>query len=51
MEEEVLSEKENEKEQIKCEGGERRNKEDIVDIGEKKKKKRKKLKNKRGVFL
>ena len=35
VEEEVLKDKESEKEQIECEGGERRNKEDVVDIGEK----------------
>jgi len=35
VEEEVLSERENEKEQIECEGGEGRNKEDVVDIREK----------------
>jgi len=34
VEEEVLKDKESEKEQIECEGGERRNKEDFVDVGE-----------------
>ena len=46
IEEEVLSERENEKEQFECEGGEERNKEDIVNLGEKKEKYQK-MKNKR----
>ncbi|XP_068492199.1 uncharacterized protein [Phaseolus vulgaris] len=42
VEEEILSERENEKEQSECEGGEGRNKEDVVDIREKIEKKNQK---------
>jgi len=50
VEEEVLKDIEIEKEQIECEEGERRNKEDVVDIGEKIEKNKKSEKQERSVL-
>ncbi|XP_068497846.1 uncharacterized protein [Phaseolus vulgaris] len=49
VEEEVLKDIESEKEQIECEGGEGRNKEDVVHIGEKIEKNQKSEKQERSV--